>query len=129
MGEPTLSNQRETTFQACPTKPRRFGGRKAALLLGLATVSTVVFFFVFLTRTTTPPQPTMPTEQAARRTNRIDPQEQAYWDGIARELIAEGTLTPDHPASPEAQQAKPATPITPAERIELYERYVLDLLN
>lgn len=126
MEETTLSGQHGTTFHAGPTKLRSPFGWKAALLLGLAFVFTVVF--VFLSRATTPP-PIALTEQAARRASRIDPQEQAYWDGIARELIAEGTLTPDHPASPDAQMQKPAAPMTPAERVKHYEDAVNTLLN
>ncbi len=94
--------------------------------LGLAAVCAVVF--VFLSRATTPP-PTMSTEQTARRASRIGPQEQAFLDSIARELIAEGKLTPDHPASPEAQMQKPAAPMTPAERVKRYEDAVNTLLN
>lgn len=126
MEETTLSGQHGTTFHARPTKLRSPFGWKAAFLLGLAAVCAVVF--VFLSRATTPP-PATPTEQTARRASRIDPQEQAYWDGIARELIAEGTLTPDHPASPEAQMQKPAAPMTPAERVKHYEDAVTTLLN
>lgn len=129
MEETTLLSPHGAGFRPAPTRLRSLFGWKAALLLGLAAVCAVVFVFVFLPRITTPPQPAITTEQAVRRESRIDPQEQAYWDGIARELIAEGTLTPDHPASPEAQQVKPASPITPDERIKLYERYVLELLN
>lgn len=128
MEETTLSGQHGTTFHAGPTKLRSPFGWKAALFLGLAAVCVVVFVFVFLSRATTP-LPTTPTEQAARRASRIDPQEQAYWDGIARELIAEGTLTPDHPASPEVQMQKPAAPMTPAERVKHYEDAVTTLLN
>ncbi len=126
MEETTLSGQHGTTFHAGPTKLRSPFGWKAALLLGLAAVCAVVF--VFLSRATTPP-PTTPTEQAARRASRIDPQEQAYWDSIARELIAEGKLTPDHPASPETTMQKPAAPMTPAERVKRYEDAVTTLLN
>ena len=126
MEETTLSAQHGTTFHAGPTKYRSPFGWKAALLLGLAAVCAVVF--VFLPRATTPP-PTMSTEQTARRASRIDPQEQAYWDGIARELIAEGTLKPDHPASPETPMQKPAAPMTPAERVKHYEDAVNTLLN
>jgi len=104
MEETTLSGQHGTTSHAGPTQLRSPFGWKAALLLGLAAVCAAVF--VFLSRASTPP-PTTSTEQAARRASRIDPQEQAYWEGIARELIAEGTLTPDHPASPEAKKVTP----------------------
>jgi len=136
--------------------PQPFGW-KAALLLGLAAVCAVVCVFVFLSRATTP-LPTISTEQTARRASRIDPQEQAYWDGIARELIAEGTLTPDRPASPEAKNVTPtrnyadgknsaaidaeyaeiadrlfgpapSTPMTPAERVKHDEDAVTTLLN
>lgn len=126
MEETTLSGQHGTTFQAAPTKLRSPFGWKAALFLGLAAVCAVVF--VFLSRATTPP-PTMSTEQTARRASRIGPQEQAFLDSIARELIAEGKLTPDHPASPEAQMQKPAAPMTPAERVKRYEDAVNTLLN
>lgn len=126
MEETTLSGQHGATFHAGPTKLRSPFGWKAALLLGLAAVCAVVF--VFLSRATTPP-PTMSTEQTARRASRIDPQEQAYWDSIARELIAEGTLTPDHPASPETTMQKSAAPMTPAERVKHYEDAVTNLLN
>lgn len=126
MEETTLSGQHGTTFHAGPTKYRSPFGWKAALLLCLAAVCAVVF--VFLPRASTPP-PTISTEQAARRASRIDPQEQAYWDSIARELIAEGKLTPDHPASPETTMQKPAAPMTPAERVKHYEDAVNTLLN
>lgn len=129
MEETTLSGQNGATIQAWPLKLPNLLGWKAALLLGLAAVCAVVFFYAFLPRITTPTQATIPVEQPTRRASRIDPQEQAYWDGIARELIAEGTLTPDHPASPEAQQAKSAAPMTPEERIEHYENSVLSILN
>ena len=128
MEETTLSGQHGTTFHAGPTKLRSPFGWKAALLLGLAAVCAVVFVFVFLPRASTPP-PTISTEQAARRASRIGPQEQAFLDSIARELIAEGKLTPDHPASPEAQMQKPAAPMTPAERVKRYEDAVNTLLN
>lgn len=126
MEETTLSGQHGTTFHAGPTKLRSPFGWKAALFLGLAIVCVVVF--VFLSRATTPP-PTTPTEQAARRASHISPQEQAFLDRIARELIAEGKLTPDHPASPEPQGQKPASPMTPAERVKHYEDAVNTLLN
>ncbi|MTJ92879.1 MAG: hypothetical protein F8N36_08470 [Desulfovibrio sp.] len=126
MEETTLSGQHGTTFQTVPTKLRSPFGWKAALLLGLAIVCVVVF--VFLSRATTPP-PTTPTEQAARRASRIGPQEQAFLDSIARELIAEGKLTPYSPGSPEAQIQKPAAPMTPAERVKHYEDAVNTLLN
>lgn len=126
MEEPTLSSQRETTFQACPTKPRRFGGWKAVLLLSLAAVCALALVFIFLPKATIPPQT---SEQETHRPSRRSPQEQALLRDIVQEMIAEGKLTPYPPGSPEAQRAKPATPITPAERTELYERYVLDLLN
>ena len=157
MEETTLSGQHGTTFHAGPTKLRSPFGWKAALFLGLAAVCAVAFVFVFLSRATTPP-PTISTEQAARRASSIDPQEQAYWDSIARELIAEGKLTPDHPASPETQNVAPtrnyadgknsaaidaeyaeiadrlfgpapAAPMTPAERVKHYEDAVNTLLN
>ena len=128
MEETTLSGQHGTTLHAGPTKLRSPFGWKAALLLGLAAVCAVVCVFVFLPKASTPP-PTTPTEQAARRASHIDPQEQAYWDSIARELIAEGKLTPDHPASPEAQVYRPAAPMTPAERVKHYEDVVNTLLN
>lgn len=126
MEETTLSGQHGTTFHAAPTKLRGPIGWKAALLLGLAAVCAVVF--VFLPRATTPPS-TISTEQTARRASRIDPQEQAFLDSIARELIAEGKLTPDHPASPETSMQKPAAPMTPAERVKHYEDAVNTLLN
>lgn len=126
MEETTLSGQHGTTFHAGPTQLRSPFGWKAALLLCLAAVCAVVF--VFLPRASTPP-PTISTEQAARRASRIDPQEQAYWDSIARELIAEGKLTPYHPASPETTMQKPAAPMTPAERVKRYEDAVNTLLN
>ena len=129
MEETTLSSQHGAGFRPAPIRLRSLFGWKAALLLGLAAVCAVVFFFVFLPRIITPLQPAIPTEQAIRRESRIDPQEQAYWDGIARELIAEGTLTPDHPAGPEAQMQKPAAPMTPAERVKHYEDAVNTLLN
>ena len=157
MEETTLSGQHGTTFHAGPTKLRSPFGWKAALLLGLAAVCAVVFVFVFLPMATTPP-PTISTEQAARRASHIDPQEQAYWDGIAREMIAEGKLKPDYPASPEAKNVTPtrnyadgknsaaidaeyaeiadrlfgpapAAPMTPAERVKHYEDAVTSLLN
>lgn len=128
MEETTLSGQHGTTFHAAPTRLRSPFGWKAALLLGLAAVCAVVFVFVFLSRATTPP-PTISTEQTARRASRIDPQEQAFLDSIARELIAEGKLTPDHPASPETSMQKPAAPMTPAERVKHYEDAVNTLLN
>lgn len=128
MGEPTLSNQRETTFQACPTKPRRFGGRKAALLLSLAAVCAVVLFIAFLPWTTTPPQTSF-AEQKTHRASRTSPQEQALLHDIVQEMIAEGKLTPYPPGSPEAQQAKSAAPMTPAERVKHYEDAVTNLLN
>lgn len=155
MEETTLSGQHGTTFHAGPTKLRSPFGWKAALLLGLAAVCAVVF--VFLPRATTPP-PTTPTEQAARRASRIDPQEQALLHGIVQEMIAAGELTPDHPARPQAQSVAPtgnyadgknsaaidaeyaeiadrlfgpapAAPMTPAERVKHYEDAVTNLLN
>lgn len=129
MEETTLSSQHGTLLQARLVKLCNHPGWKAVLLLGLAIACSVVFFFVFLPRITTPSQHAIPAEQAVRRESRIDPQEQAYWDGIARKLIAEGTLTPDHPVSPEAQQAKSATPMTSKERIKHYEDVVTNILN
>lgn len=129
MEETILSGQNGATIQTWPLKLRNLLGWKAALLLGFAAVCAVVFFYAFLPRITTPPQAAIPIEQSTRRASRIDPQEQAYWDGIARELIAEGTLTPDHPGSPETQQAKSAAPMTPKERIKYYEDVVTSILN
>ena len=154
MEETTLSGQHGTTFHAGPTKLRSPFGWKAALLLGLAAVCTVVFVFVFLSRATTP-LPTTPTEQAARRASSQEPNR---WDAIVQEMIAEGELTPDHPASPEAQRVTPtgnyadvknsaaidaeyaeiadrlfgpapAAPMTPAERVKHYEDAVTSILN
>lgn len=155
MEETTLSGQHGTTFQAAPTKLRSPFGWKAAFLLGLAIVCVVVF--VFLSRATTPP-PTTPTEQAARRASRIDPQEQALLHGIVQEMIAAGELTPYPPGSPDTQNVAPtrnyadgknsaaidaeyaeiadrlfgpapAAPMTPAERVKHYEDAVTNLLN
>lgn len=126
MEETTLSGQHGTTFHVGPTKLRSPFGWKAALLLGLAAACAVVF--VFLSRATTQPS-TISTEQAAHRASRIDPQEQAFLDSIARELIAEGTLKPDHPASPETPMQKSAAPMTPAERVKRYEDVVNTILN
>lgn len=126
MEETTLSGQHGTTFHAAPTRLRSPFGWKAALLLCLAAVCAVVF--VFLPRASTPP-PTISTEQTAHRASRIGPQEQAFLDSIARELIAEGKLTPDQPASPETTMQKPGAPMTPAERVKRYEDAVNTLLN
>ena len=129
MEETTLSSQHGTLFQARLVKLRNHLGWKATLLLGLAAVCAVVFFFAFLPRIVTPPQPAIPTEHELSRASRTSPQEQNRWDSIVQEMIAEGKLTPYPPGSPEAQQAKSATPMTPKERIKHYEDVVTSILN
>lgn len=126
MEETTLSGARDNLPCCADQITRPFAGRPR--FFWPCAVCAVVFVFVFLSRATTPP-PTISTEQTARRASRIDPQEQAFLDSIARELIAEGKLTPDHPASPETSMQKPAAPMTPAERVKHYEDAVNTLLN
>lgn len=128
MEETTLSSQPGTLFQARLAKLRNLVGWKATLLLSLAAVCAVVFFFVFLPRITTPPQTSF-IEYETHRTNYSSPQEQNRWDSIVQEMIAEGKLTPYPPGSSEAQQAKSAAPMTPKERIKHYEDVVTSILN
>ena len=130
MEETTLSSQHGAGFRPAPTRLRSLFGWKAALLLGLAAVCVVAFFFVFRPLTTTPQQPTIPAEHALSRASHTSPEEQAHWDSIARELASEGKLTL-YPAdsSPEALQAKPAPPMTLEERIRHYEDVVKNIIN
>ena len=128
MEETTLSSQHGTLFQARLVKLRNLFGWKAALLLGLAAVCAVVFFFVFLPLATTP-QKTSLAGHETRRTSRTNPQEQVLLHDIVQEMIAEGKLTPYPPGSPEALQAKPAPPMTLEERIRYYEDVVTNIIN
>lgn len=128
MEEMTLSGQNGATIQTWPLKLRNLLRWKAILLSSLAAVCTVVFFFAFQPRPTTPPQTSF-AEQKTHRTSYTSPHEQNRWDSIVQEMIAEGKLTPYPPGSPEAQQSKPATPMTPKERIKHYEDVVTNILN